>query len=448
VAYHQEWLENLRAVAAETKKLVSDTMPLLALLEPGYKASGKAKARDLVGKWVPKEQHTQGYDVIQAMKSIWQPADVPGLSDRTMASAETVFKAGMLGVPVSAAKDIEVFGAGRKMAPGEAIRMAYAAGQKSGRDPAALAITGPALPYFDDPRLAFGMAQALSKRVLPGQLGTYAKRGGEALQAGGPLREWFAAKGVGKGATQVQRIEALAAAGLDTPGKLEDEVGRLDKRHKEALAAIVSGWEDDPEYGPGAKSLMGYIDQVNMPGYMGSELWRVYKEDPESLHQHTVNYLENQRNRSRLEGAQADRYRFWDRQLKRTEAGFAAAGMDKGVLDKIPLVGGMVGGITGQGEIEGWSGALNVAMTDNMISASLGPIAGLVRSYAQLGRFAMGIHGARRGEQEIMEELQVDNYNRIKNEREIADSLKTANDQRAAMLEGPPGSLSNPTDDR
>jgi len=235
---YEVWLENMREISAEAKRAGDDIIAFAALQEGGTKGQRVMDAAMLAARYGISDRGA-AFNAVQALQSA-HGGDI----EKGMAAAETVFAAKQVGVPTEMGLELEVLGASQGMKPGDALRMAYVAGQESARDPATLAGGAAGLKFWEDKQFGFAAAGVLAGSVKKDQLSTYLKRGGQALSRVGPegAAKRFEAAGLGD-AGQAERLKYLAAEGIDTAEKLK-QFGFTEIHQVEALTALVPNYQN------------------------------------------------------------------------------------------------------------------------------------------------------------------------------------------------------------
>jgi len=232
--HYDAWLQNINAVAGATKTASKDMIAFATLQQGGTKAQRVMQAAALGARYsVPSGE---AWNAVQALQS------APGRTFATgMKAAESVFAGSQVGIPVAKGLELEILGASQKQKPGDFIRMAYAAGQASSRDPMTLAGAASALKFFDDKTFGFAAGAVLSGSISKEKLPVYLRQAGLALSRSGSLQKFFEDKGMG-GASQAERLRALNRLGIDTAVELQ-EAGVGELRQLEALAGLVPNVE-------------------------------------------------------------------------------------------------------------------------------------------------------------------------------------------------------------
>ncbi|MCK4603019.1 MAG: hypothetical protein KAU28_11165, partial [Phycisphaerae bacterium] len=209
---YQGWLQDIKDVNVASNKLQDDISSFAAMMPAGQKRAETIAA----GKFIAAHGVEQkvGFDVMQAMRSGF------GKEKGRLISAK-IFQAQRIGIPAALGQELETTGGAAGMAPGEAIRFAYVAGQASKRDPAMLALAPKGATFWRDKRLAFAAAGPLAAQYGT-EMPTYLKAGGIGLsmETGKAVQEKYIEMGLGLGATQRERYEALHKMGLRTTEEL------------------------------------------------------------------------------------------------------------------------------------------------------------------------------------------------------------------------------------
>lgn len=229
----QVYMTNVREASAETTKAINESIAFAALQEGGTKAARVHEAARLGARYGITDRG-QVWNIVQALQSIRDSYPV-GLK-----AAEAVFAGAQVGIPVEMGAELEVLGVGQKQAPGAAIRRAYVAGQASGRDPATLAQAAAGLSFWKDPDVGFASAAVIAESVRREQLMTYVKAAGKGLSrtSAPAFQETLKRLGVAEG-TRMEKMQALAAAGLDTIEELQ-LAGLTEQRQAQGVAAVVT----------------------------------------------------------------------------------------------------------------------------------------------------------------------------------------------------------------
>lgn len=224
-------LKNLREISTEARKAGRDIVAFAALQEGGTKAQRVQQAAGLAAQFGVTDRG-QAFDTVQALQSA-----LGGDFKRGLAAARTVFAATQVGIPVELGRELEILGASQGQAPGVALRRAFAAGQASARDPAALARAAPALQFFKDKEFGFASAAVIAASIRPEQLETFTKAAGIGLSGVSTLAPTFERLGVA-GASRRAKLEALSQAGLTTPEALK-RAGLGEIRQQQAISTLV-----------------------------------------------------------------------------------------------------------------------------------------------------------------------------------------------------------------
>lgn len=230
----ETWIKNTREIGKEAAKASNQIIAFAALQEGGTKAAAVRQAAALGAKFGILDRG-EAFNTVQALQSILGDSLPEGLK-----AAATVFAATQAGVPLDKALELEVLGADIGAKPGDTLRRAVIAGQLSGRDPALLAGVAPALSSFDDQDFALAAAGQIVAGVGKQEGKTFVKAAGIALQtavtpAFGKTLERL---NVGKGATRLERLEALKAAGIDTEEELR-EAGLTEETRAKAVSILI-----------------------------------------------------------------------------------------------------------------------------------------------------------------------------------------------------------------
>ena len=228
---YEVWRANMAEISAEATKAAGEILAFTALQEGGTRAEAVQRASDL-GTAYGVADRGEAFSTVQAMQSMH------GSLAKGMAAAENIFAASQVGIPVELGREVEVQGRSQGMGVGELLRSTFVAGEASGRDPAAVATAAPGLKFFDDKHFGLALVSQLAGTIRPREIPTYTKRAGEALGDTSMLMEWFEKQGVGEGATQRERLAALAEAGIDTQ-KEYAEIGLTEKVQQESLMSVV-----------------------------------------------------------------------------------------------------------------------------------------------------------------------------------------------------------------
>lgn len=293
----ESWLEIMQDIAAESRKASSEIIAFAALQEGGVKAERVQAASQLAMRYGITER-AEAFDTVQAMQSML------GSFEEGMQAAETIFAARQVGIPVDLGRELEVLGISAKMAPGEATRMAFAAGEASGRTPTAMARAAQALPFWEDKKLMFAAGAELAGAVPEERIGTYMKRLGTALSPTSGLGKWYEEQGLGPDASQWQRFEMLAEKSLDTQIELK-EAGLTERREILAVLATVPHIERIAE-------LMKEIPEKAQPGLLARERAEVEAEVPGMRHERQMRMLATAFAEEAAHGRGAEPGRQWE----------------------------------------------------------------------------------------------------------------------------------------
>ncbi|NQT17372.1 MAG: hypothetical protein HQ582_31750 [Planctomycetes bacterium] len=174
----------------------------------------------------------QAFDTVQAMQSMH------GNRKRGLAASENIFAATQVGIPIELGREVEVQGKSQGMEAGELLRYMVTGGEASGRSPQDVSTAASSLKFFDNKAFGVAYASALAGTVQPREIKTYTKRGGEALSGTSKLMPWFEEQGVGEGATQMERLAALAKKGITKQADFA-AIGLDEKIQQESLMSVV-----------------------------------------------------------------------------------------------------------------------------------------------------------------------------------------------------------------
>ena len=274
---YQNWLTLSREITAETRSTVENLFAFASLQEPGAKRERAMQALSLNQRYGITDPGIV-LDTVQAMQSA-----AGGSFQKGMERAETIFASRWAGINTETAKEIEIFGAGRGMAPGVALRMATIAGFESARTPETLAKIGPALSFWDDPARGFAAAATLTKTVAEGNLEVFTRRLAIGLGPAGPLQEYFAQAGLGE-ANAEKRIAYLRQQGKDTNEELI-ALGMGEIRERKAVVDIVRNQPD-------VERTYARIMREAKPGLLARTREELIAEFPEVQHDLNLGRLE------------------------------------------------------------------------------------------------------------------------------------------------------------
>jgi hypothetical protein len=235
ITSHNAWLDALDEIADRIKSVQADYVSFAALQQPGQKAERVEAVAKLAATYGITDTQ-KAADTVQALQSVYGDYKT-GLD----ASIEA-FEASRVGIPLDLAKELEVMGKAQGAEPGEFARMAYVAGQRSGRDPETLAKAAPAMKQFADPAFGFAFSAAIAENIPVEQLATYARRGGMALGDVSSGMPWFKERGLEQ-ATQFERLQALHKEGVTTPALVAEKIGIKEIREAEAIADAARNFD-------------------------------------------------------------------------------------------------------------------------------------------------------------------------------------------------------------
>lgn len=262
---YQVWRRNIQEIAAEARKASGEILSFAALQAGGEKAGAVRKAAAMGLRYGITERGV-AFDTVQALQSARGGDLAAGL-----AGARSVFQAYQVGIPLEKGRELEVLGAAQGQAPGAALRRAYVAGQASARDPAALATAAPGMTFWQDKDLGFAAAGVIAGAVREGELQTYVKAAGIGLSDVSTLETKFKDLGV-LGTPRVEKLRALAGAGLDTPEKLK-AAGLSEIRQQQAVSILVQNLEN-------LDRITAEIQQKARPGIFAAHRTAVEAELP------------------------------------------------------------------------------------------------------------------------------------------------------------------------
>jgi len=417
-SHYDAWLAQTRQLGAESRKMARSFLTLATLQEPGMRGQATREAAWLAKRFGFEDADVAG-DVVQSMQSTW------GGYEEGKLSAATVFAAANVGIPATAGKELESFGFGAKLKPGDALRMAYIAGKQSSRDPAALANVAPAVPYFEeDPAWAFGIGAALTNVVRPGELGTFTRRAADALSMESALGDWYTQHGVGKGATRPQRFEALLAAGIDTEDELS-ELGLTETRERRGLGGALRNVDV-------VRKTLAAIAEQNVPGLFGVERAAIESELPTLREERKLRELQIGAEIERARGPSAKA----GTAEEYTQTVYGKAAHRLGLH-----TGGLGTTVDEQGRMD-WFGYMRACLWEEI---SRGPNLVPVRHQMPDGSVAIQTLGTSRLDIEAQRiRIEEESTDYLK---EIAQSTSALADQAAKTAEAHPDKLSNPTSD-
>jgi len=257
-------IERMQRVSKEATTAANAQVAFAALQAPGTKGERARKVATLAGQY--GVEYDVAYNAVQALQSA-QGGDF----EKGMSTAEVVFGAKRMNVPVERGLEMELLGIGQGATPGDTIRRAYVAGTESKRDPAALSLGGAGLKYWANQVTGIAAATVLAGENPENQLPTALKRAGEGLSRTGPLQDEFEAWGMAN-ATQIERISELSRRGLDIV-QLQ-EMGMSESVEREAVADLVRKYADMKRY-------VKAIQERAKPGLFVSERAGVEAEIPQ-----------------------------------------------------------------------------------------------------------------------------------------------------------------------
>lgn len=239
---YASWLENIREISRESELASKQLVAFAALQEGGTKAARVRQAVALGAQFGVTDRGV-AFDVVQAMQSAIVKQR-PDLSDEQafrhgLAAATNVFRAGQVGVDLDTAAMLERMGIAGGARPGQFTRMAFVAGQASEQTPQAIGRAGPAMVQFTDKAFGFAVAGQLAA-TYGADLRTFVQNAGIALQSVSGLAEFYKAQGVaGPESTKLQRLRAIAGAGLTDPESLV-RAGLGERRQRDAIINLAT----------------------------------------------------------------------------------------------------------------------------------------------------------------------------------------------------------------
>ena len=300
------WKKDIRDVGKEAKQAADQIIAFAALQEGGTKAQRVKQAARLGAKFGIADQAV-AFGAIQSIQSGIE-ASTPGISqadafELALKEARTVFQATRLDITLEDSTEAAIQALAQKQTAGSFVRKAFVAGQASARDPAVLAKAAPSLQFFKDKDLGFAVAGVLAGSYKD-QLATFVKGGGVALSGVSALNKEFKGEeslfsrlGLAEDATQIQRLEALAKGGFDTPEKLA-KAGLTELVRAQAVANLVSNFE-------AVKSIQKQVTEKAVPGILFENRAEVEREIPATKLAREIDELKAQRANVRAFGEQS-----------------------------------------------------------------------------------------------------------------------------------------------
>ena len=276
---YQTWLQNTRAISSEARKAANELIAFAALQEGGTKAQRVNRAATLASRFGVLDRG-EAFNTVQALQSARSGDFEAGIS-----AARTVFASTQVGIPLDRARELEVLGAAQGLDPGQAVRMAFVAGQESSRDPRTLAGAAPGLSFYEDKLFGISAAGVLAGSVKEEELGTFVKAAGIALSKTSAVgfQETFENLGVAD-ASRMERLQALADAGINTQEAL-GLAGLGELRQQQALVALVNNL-------PEVHRIMNSVKEKATSGLFASQRSRVEQEIPSTRFEREIQILQ------------------------------------------------------------------------------------------------------------------------------------------------------------
>jgi hypothetical protein len=285
----QVWVQNLREISTEARKAGNEILAFAALQAGGTKMARVERTSAMGAEFGIHGQRGLTYNAAQALQSAIA-AKQPDLSEaesfeRGLGALRTVFAAKQAGVSLDAALEAEIQGAAQKMPPGQMLRNLYIAGERSARTPELLAKAAPSLMFFDDKVFGAAAAAELASPYAQ-EIKVYTKRGGKALSMAGGAADWYRKQGLTE-ASQMERLQALSDAGLDTIEKLQLQAGVSEIREAQSLAVMTQKL-------PAIVAKMGFIMEGAVPGMLAQRRGAVEAEVPQVRRARELDILQAQ----------------------------------------------------------------------------------------------------------------------------------------------------------
>lgn len=230
IRQQDNWIRNQRQIAQTANQAALDVVAFAALQDDSSVIRDRTMKAVQAGSGVASTG--QALNLVQSMQSAF------GSFDAGLAVSKEIFRTVQAGVPIDVATELAQSAAAQGQDPTRFVRAAFSAGQVSSKDPGVVGRAAKALPGFDDKDFGWLVAAQLSGNYS-GELATYTRNVGASLSGVSTLKDTFDRLGVGKGATQEQRLRALAAAGLDTTEELVI-AGLTERSQAAGLADVVS----------------------------------------------------------------------------------------------------------------------------------------------------------------------------------------------------------------
>lgn len=235
---YEAWVENTNEIADATRSAMKEVKAFAAMQEPGTE---KQRAIEVANRYAGIMSAGESWDTVQALMSASNAPTTEGKYREALQSTDVIVQAMKMQVEKADALETARQAVVQGQNVGEYMRAVAASGEFGIRDAPTMAKASRALQNWTE-NPTFGWAAAATVGGAKGdQVESYLKQAGVALSGVSKAEKWFESRGVGRDATQEQRLAELVESSKDTVEELTD-IGLVDAEARDAVLALVKNY--------------------------------------------------------------------------------------------------------------------------------------------------------------------------------------------------------------
>lgn len=229
-----EWDEKQKRLAEKANETARGVVPFLSLQPEG---TGQQRLQQVVSTAQGELSVTQAADAAQAIQS------VTGSFTDAIDGLKAVVEGSRLRIDPELGTELVVQGLQSNLPADFMLRAAFVAGAESAREPQAIARAASSEAQFKgDELLGVTVAAAMAGRE-PNAVNELTRAVAKALSPDGQGESFFRRQGLDATSTREQRLNAMAAAGVDTMEEIRSVVGITEDTGARALFNVLGNWE-------------------------------------------------------------------------------------------------------------------------------------------------------------------------------------------------------------